>query len=470
VPPEQAAGKIMSPQSLQDSTDLTPVLEPCCDASHWYVGFSGGLDSTALLHLLMQWCANNASAPALTAIHVNHGMQASASDWQSHCVQICAEWQVPLITRKVEVAEVASPEAAARKARYDAFEAVLEPGSVLFLGHHLDDQVETFFLRLMRGAGVQGLAAMPVKRALGEGRLVRPLLQVSRDELETYVASAELSYIEDPSNADTAIDRNFMRQEVLPLLASRWPAYRATVTRASGHMASAAAALAQAQPEPPTLYSKMGDPGMALEHLAQGQGNSGALRLRSWLLSLGLQAPDTAALDELLRQLHGASEDAAPKLSSASYALQRYREALYLLPDLQCAAPAVFINLGCGESAFIPGVGTVSLEQTKGAGLQLSADDVLRVSWRSGGEECRLMHREGSSSLKKLLQGWGIPPWWRDRVPLLYLDDELLAIADLALCQSSRQPWEDGLGEADSATGKPRWKFVWKRLENAPCD
>ena len=156
---------------------------------------------------------------------------------------VCRSLQLQLNTCAVDVRADGSGEAAARTARYRAFQEQLPTGAVLFLGHHLDDQVETFFLRLLRGAGVEGLAAMPRRRTLGEGLLVRPLLDCGRSEIEHYAARHGLEYVEDPSNSNTVMDRNFLRAKLLPLLASRWPSYRQTVARASAHMAAAASVL-----------------------------------------------------------------------------------------------------------------------------------------------------------------------------------------------------------------------------------
>ncbi|MCB1676716.1 MAG: tRNA lysidine(34) synthetase TilS, partial [Halioglobus sp.] len=190
------------------SAQLGPELADLQRAPHWYVGYSGGLDSTVLLHLLQQWRTANPRSPALTAIHVNHCLQSGADAWQAHCEHLCRELGVPLVSRAEPVrAGAQGIEAAARAVRYRIFERQLQAGAVLFLAHHLDDQVETFFLRLLRGAGLQGLAAMPARRSLGGGLLARPLLQRPRSQLEDYAREHQLRWVEDPSNTDTALDR-----------------------------------------------------------------------------------------------------------------------------------------------------------------------------------------------------------------------------------------------------------------------
>jgi tRNA(Ile)-lysidine synthase len=450
------------PELLLDYTALDAQLSDLLEARQWYVGYSGGVDSTVLLHLLQRWCKANAGAPPLTAIHINHAMQSAADDWQVHCEWTCKFLQVPIVSHTVAVHQgPGGSEAAAREARYRVFEEQLQCGDVLFLGHHLDDQVETFLLRLMRGAGVQGLAAMPVRRALGEGMLVRPLLQIKRSQLQEYAGHHGLECVEDPSNSDTAMDRNFLRVELLPMLASRWPGYRRTIARASGHMAGAVTLLREVLPTPATVHSVMGDPGMALDELTRVAEHAAAVKLRSWLQVAGYLAPDQAALEEFLRQLRVASADAKPRLECSAFTLQRYRDAVYLLPDDNGVCCPDSFSLATGEIYDVPGVGRVSLEPTATDGLSLAPGERLALAWRQGGERCKPLGRAGSNSLKKLLQEWDVPPWWRDRVPLLYLGDELLAVGDLWLCQSSR-------AREVPAAGEGLWRLCWQRNIDAP--
>ena len=444
-------------------TELDSQLNGLVTVPHWYVGLSGGVDSTVLLHLLHHWRAANSCAPTLSAIHINHGMQPAAPDWEHYCVGLCHQLEIPLICRAVAVPSGSSVEAAAREARYCAFEELLPPDAVLFMGHHLDDQVETFFLRLLRGAGVEGLAAMPRERKLGEARLLRPLLDCGRSEIEHYATHHGLECVQDPSNFDTAMDRNFLREEVLPLLATRWPAYRRSVTRASEHMATAALTLAQNLGVPETVYSELGDPGLLLAQLVDESEDSAAALLRAWLRAAGYQAPDRAALDEFLRQLRVTDVDSNPRLVCGSYGLQRYHDAVYRLPDLLAPPAASSFALAPGASVEVPGAGVISLVRTDGDGLRLMPKEQLTVGWRQGGERCCLPGRTGSRSLKGLMQAWKVPPWWRGRVPLVYLGDELVAVGDLARCESSR--WQKVAQDNESL-----WSVRWKRGANTSSD
>mgnify|MGYP003625807548 CR=1 FL=1 len=443
---------------LIDHRCLDSVLGECLDAPRWLVGFSGGVDSTALLHLLQRWRRAHSGAPPLAAIHINHAMQSSADDWQVHCDWICKFLQIPLIARQVTVQ--GTSEAAAREARYAVFEGLVEPGDMLFLGHHLDDQVETFFLRLMRGSGVRGLAAMAPTRALAGGQLVRPLLQVTRAQLEDYTQHHGLRTIEDPSNADTAMDRNFLRHQLLPVMARRWPGYRDTVLRASTHMAVANAALEEALPAPATIRNSMGDPGVAVAELSGASFDAACLKLRHWLQRQGCDAPDKTVVEEFIRQLRESSPQAAPRLQCRTYALQRYQDVVYLLPEPREEELGQQVLLVPGGVADVPGVGRLSLEPTSAHGLLLPRDATLRVVWRQGGERCRPVGRPRGTTLKKLLQEADIPPWWRHRVPLLEWDGQLLAIGDLWACQSDHY-------RAAAPPAQPLWHLCWQRHTNA---
>jgi tRNA(Ile)-lysidine synthase len=428
-----------------------------------YVGFSGGLDSTVLLHLAAAWHADNPRLPPLRAIHINHQMQVPSDSWQAHCQSICDRLGIPLEIHCVDVVAAGGGEAGARKARYAVFEQCLdrEGGGVLLLGHHQDDQVETFFLRLMRGAGLEGLSAMPALRGLGQGVIIRPLLHSPRHELEAFAGAGGLVHIEDPSNADTSMDRNFLRNEVLKLLETRWPAYRDTVTRASTHIAEASSVLHADLGHLDERRTITGDAGLAL-HEVLGRSSEEARRvLRFWIRGRGLQAPDQSVLTEFVRQLSGAVEGSSPSMNVGSYAVSRYGDAIYLhAPPAEIAAMAP-VQLTLGVDCQIAGVGSLCLSVTEGAGITLPASGQLQVRLRSGGERCRIAGRGHSTSLKNVFQELSVPPWWRERIPLIYAGDDLVAVGDLLLCEPS--------SVANEAVQNTGWKLIWQR-ESTPFD
>jgi len=434
------------------------------NARRWCVAFSGGLDSCVLLHLLKTWCDTHPGAPELMAWHINHGMQAEAPAWEEHCAALCKSWGIPFRSQRVSVNENGSgAEAAAREARYALFEQDLQKGELLFMAHHLDDQVETFFLRLMRGSGLRGLSGIPAQRTLGQGRLVRPLLDVSREELSAYASAQALSHIVDGSNQDTSLDRNFLRHEILPQLEARWAGYRQTVQRASEHVGSALSTLEDNLPEPVTVYSTLGDIGLPLQVLTSGARDVAAIRLRAWLHKHGLAMPARTVVDEFLRQLNEAAEEAAPRMDCGSYVLQRYGDAVYLLPEELESTNGEGFELRVGESCNPAGLGGFSLVPASSEGLALAEGELLEIRCRTGGERCRPKGRAHSQTLKRLLQEKAVPPWWRNRIPIVLLDGEMLAVGDLWLCESSR------LGRADQAADR-LWQPRWHRNTFAPVD
>lgn len=408
---------------------LRQALAPWRTASAWCVAFSGGLDSSVLLHLLAE-LARREAVPALSAIHVQHGLQPVAAAWPEHCRQFCAALGIPLQVVAVRVAAQASVEQAARQARYAAFAEHLQPDAVLFSAQHRDDQAETLLFRLLRGAGVRGLAAMPEQRPLGRGTLLRPLLDCSRAELQGYAEAHGLSWIEDPSNADTRFSRNFLRQRVMPLLAERWPQASVALARSAAHLSEAEQLLGElarmdlraAQGEP--LFPWLALPSLELSLVTQLSDARQRNLLRHWLAPLS-RMPDSDHWAGW-RDLREAAGDASPVWRLADGELHRADGRLYwlsadwlappVLPD-----PAVVRVQGASE---LPGNGQVQIRGELPAGR-------WHLRYRLGGESLHLPER-GRRDLKRLLNEWRVPAFVRPRLPLLFDGDELMAVANLA--------------------------------------
>lgn len=405
----------------------------------WLIAFSGGLDSTALLLAASAYRDRHDVAPPLLALHVHHGLNPAADAWAAHCARLCERLGVPLQTARVRVARGNSgPEAAARTARYAAFEAALGENELLCLAHHQDDQIETVFLRLLRGTGERGFAGMPARRPLGAGELCRPFLELPRSALRDYVTGRGEAWIEDPSNEDPAPDRNYLRRAVLPLVAARWPGYRATVTRSAANLAQTAGEA------PPTWHNGFGDPGVAL---AEVTGSGGLGRLRAWLLAEGCEPGPRAPLQEFMRQLADAAVDAAPRLAGPGWCLCRFGAALWLLPRPEPVVLPAPRPLLPGETVGIPGVGAVTL-----TGPDDQPPPVL--AFRRGGERLRLPGEPQRRRLKILLQDAGVPPWWRARMPLL-VDSEGQVLAAGERWRAKGSPWvlcwdRSGVGYRDA--------------------
>lgn len=425
--------------SLTSST-LLPAVRPWLNAPRWWLGYSGGLDSTVLLHLLVQ-LSQQQRLPPLRALHINHQLQPDAQRWSEHCAAVCAGLGVALDCQTVTVGAIGDgPEAAARAARYDCFAAQLQAGELLLLGHHLDDQVETFFLRLLRGAGTHGLQGMPATRPLGSGSLLRPLLGCSRAELENYAERQGLQWIEDDSNQNQALDRNYLRHAVLPRIGERWPAYRASIEQAMAALAEAELQLADRDAQLLTAASGVyfAEPVLDLKLL---QGCTAAVLarvLRLWLQRLGRQLPGRRPLQELVRQLQTAQPGAGPGLQLGEWRLQRFQQRLHLYRP-SCAKPgATKLRLLPGQVLAVPGLGKLEMRAVAAGGVRLPEQGYWQLAWRQGGERCQPQGRKHSQSLKKLLQEYAVPPWQRELVPLLYDGSELLAVGDLWTCEGGQ--------------------------------
>jgi tRNA(Ile)-lysidine synthase len=412
------------------------------------VALSGGLDSTVLLKACVEIRARLPGE--LSAAHVDHNLQADSAAWSERCQRLCRDMDVPIAAMSVMVdpAPGASLEAAAREARYAVFRELMRPGDALLLAHHADDQAETFLLQALRGAGVRGLAAMPVSAGFEGGLLLRPLLAYTRAELEAWATAQGLDWIEDTSNADRDFDRNYLRHEVMPLLKRRWPAVADTLSRAARHSAEAEAVLQALAAED---WHRFGAgetlPVRALEELP---GPRARQLLRHWLQRRGLPLPPSNKVNEILSQA-SAGEDRNPCVDWQGAEVRRYDGQLYALEPLPPAPhpfqlmPGVFQLLG-------PGLGELGLVPAAGEGVRaaLCGPMGLRVAFRSGGESCRPAGHAHGRPLKKWLQEMHVFPWLRDRLPLIYSDEaagaELLAVAGLFACEPHvARPGEAGL-------------------------
>ena len=415
-------------------SDVAATLESRLDAletmlgppSRFVIAFSGGLDSTVLLHAVV---TAGRDVPLL-AVHVDHQLQAASAEWADTACRTARAWGVDCRIETVvpDRAMGKGPEGAARVARYAALSALLEPGDWLLSAHHADDQVETLFLNLLRGSGPDGLAAMPASRALGAGWLVRPFLALTRETLAGYARSFELDWIDDPSNAECTFDRNFLRREVLPRLAERWPDSVQRLSRSVERQQDAKRLLGEigrldlaALGKPDRL-----DVQRLLELSTARQRNV----LRVAVQRAGLPAAPGSVLDAIVADVLPARDDAEPLVAWPGGEARRYRGTLYLLAPLM-PPPREPLEFA-GEILSLPGdLGSLLLDAGDHEGLapEVVAEG-LAVRWREGGERLRAVADGPTRELKKLLQEAAIVPWMRARLPLLYAGDRLVAVAD----------------------------------------
>lgn len=395
-----------------------------------WVAFSGGLDSTVLLDLVAQ-SIPKLRGSTLAAIHVHHQLQAVAEDWPHWCQSVCDQSSVPLTVIRVNAAHKPgqSPEEAAREARQGAFLQVLEAGDALLLAHHQDDQAETLLLQLLRGAGAEGLAGMPVCQPLGAGHVLRPFLNLPRATLVNEAHLRKLRWIEDPSNQDLQYRRNHLRHTIMPELMALWPSVSRCLARSSQHLAETARYLAQRERDLAERVSQgVVLSSSALETLPAYERR---LALRGWLRLNGLRPPSTRQLNEIERSVFGAKADRRPtmRLSQGSL-LVRHEKALCLIPIDDNPRPECWPNPE--EPLSLSGSnGTLRLIPDPIAGWPLDVwrTQTVLIQYRRGGESIRLGALGKEARLKDLFQSKGLSPWLRERMPLIRIqanNDSLL--------------------------------------------
>ncbi|VAW98845.1 tRNA(Ile)-lysidine synthetase [hydrothermal vent metagenome] len=407
----------------------------------YVVAYSGGCDSHALLFALNELRhlrPKQLSCSDIVAIHVNHGLQAESDVWQQHCAAVCNELSIDIISIRLEltIPKGESLEAYAREARYQAIRERLQEGDMLLLAQHQDDQAETVLLQALRGSGVKGLAAMPEIIETGATWQARPMLLLCQDQIEEYAKSLSSSWIDDPSNGDLRFDRNYLRHQVIPEIKKRWPSMSETLSRVASHQADAdqlltELALSDWQSCRPNDRYQLDTVKMAqLSELRQKN------LLRFWIgEQCGFPVPDAASCQRILDQVIMAGPNADPELRWADVVLRRYRGVLYIekyyVEDNQWQQSWDF-----STPLILPGGDTLQAQSVEGQGLSLPAEQSrVSVRFRQGGEKCQLPGRRHRHELKKLLQEWGVPPWQRDRIPLICIDDQVAQVVGYSLCE-----------------------------------
>ena len=433
---------------------LAAFLEMLPGSKRYLLAYSGGLDSHVLLHLLAQPGA--AAGYGLRAVHVNHNIQPQSRAWARHCQDVCRDLGVALETLEVDASapDGESPEAWARQQRYAAIEKIMAEGEILLTAHHQDDQLETFLLRLLRGAGTLGLGSMRPLREFGKGLHARPLLSHPRAQLLDYAGRHQLTWIEDPSNTEQRFDRNYLRHEVLPMIAERWLAYAEPLSRTIKLMAETQEMLEQlARLDLQNCATESADL-LSFAQLRQLPQSRQKNLLRYWCRSLNLPSPDSRQAARIVADLLRTDRAANARVGWRGAELRRHGD------DIQLAEPLAPVDSSAvyewdfmrpcrlqeGELTAVSGRGN-GLRQARCAGAR------IEVRYRRGGEKLRLPGRAHRHRLKKLFQAAGVPPWLRARVPLIYLDGELAMVAGYWTAAGFL-----------AAEAEPSWIISWSRL------
>lgn len=397
---------------------------------HWFpifnqhesliIGFSGGLDSTVLLHLLSQHV--NLSGK-IKAVHINHGLHPDANQWETHCATLCHQYNIPCFIERVLIQGEGNLEERARIARYTILQRFITNKNCLLTAHHQDDQAETVLLNLMRGTGIAGISAMPSSKPFGEGILYRPLLQTPRQTLLNYAIQHHLHWIDDPANMNVHFSRNFIRHEVLPLLQTRWNASK---------MLAHVSELAQEAQSNLNDLAVMDYPAVTHDsnallltpilHLSESRIKN---VIRFWFKQRHLRPLNRITWYRLYHELIHAAPDTKPLIPWDQHMIRRYQQTLYLTKKQVMPSLNTLIWNDFPNPLTIPHLGILHAEKSD-QGIHMIPGQHIDIRMRNGGE---ILYWHGQhQSLKKLMQLWQIPPWERSFVPLLYIENRLASV------------------------------------------
>ena len=415
----------MTNRALPFTADrLLHILRSFPGVNSYIVGFSGGADSTALLHALST-IQDQLDVP-VSAVHVNHGLHDDADLWQSECETFCAHHRIKLACLRIKLEHRSGKglEAEARHLRYEAISALLKAGNCLLTAHHADDQAETLLLNLMRGSGVDGLSAMPESRPLAHGVLQRPLLCFQNSALRDYLHANNIEWSEDPSNQHLDHDRNFVRHEIIPLLEKRWPEVSKRLLLTHRAMTDARVLLERLADE--YLGKNLAHP-FVMQITAQLFTDPELFKLviRRWIKQSGSPYMPAYRLESFCEQLRQVGNDHKTTVAWGGCLLRLYKQQLWLQTDTEIlACPTRKWPPGHNELDLGRDVGQLVLDGGTSPGGEFS------VAARSNVEETAISQGGHHKSLKNLFQAAGIPPWLRDCIPLCKLDGELVAMGD----------------------------------------
>ena len=431
---------------------MHPIEEAILDSCHLsstgktpsvIVAYSGGLDSSVLLYAAVQLKKQN-KISELSAAHVNHGLQSHADDWQNHCEQVCEKYQLPLKTTRLNLTEKNQlSEADARKGRFQFLEKLIEKGQTILFAHHLDDQVETLLFRLFRGTGMHGMTGIPDSRKFGKGLALRPLLKFSRHELLDYAKLHKLEWIEDPSNLQSEYRRNFIRNDVLSLIRSKWLSVSQSIAQFST-IAKQQVEILDEVAEKDLLDLNITSESLCLNKLIELSSARQNNLLHFWVRKITNQSPSFGEIGEVFKQLNFSTgvivdPEKSIKVKVSSGWIRSYNQRLYFCPAEE-PEPAkkthVWTNLEeplelkNGLSICCDIIKNVSSENLLVI-RKPEAKEVVNVRARVGGENAHPCYRQHSTELKKIYQELKVPPWKRKWLPLIYYDNQLVAVPDI---------------------------------------
>ncbi|VEH66102.1 tRNA(Ile)-lysidine synthase [Rodentibacter pneumotropicus] len=399
-------------------------------AQHYLIALSGGLDSTALLSLFAKHRQNRPHFH-LRAIHIHHGLSPNADSWVEHCQSLCDQFHIPLIIEYVQVDQTKGIEAGAREARYQAIQYHIQPNETLATAHHLNDQTETFFLALKRGSGLQGLGAMQPQSELFGMNIFRPLLSFTREQLEHYAQTENLTWIYDESNDDNRYERNFLRNEILPKVRERWTHFDRTVQRSAQHCFEQQQLINELLQDcflehcqTPTEFQ--------LRHFSQYSPAKQTALLRMWFSLNQWEMPSKRQLEQLINDVVLAKKEANPQFHLGKQIVRRYQFCLYLTADF-LDVTGVCLEMQDNHILLPDNLGGLYLQRTpmhfifswQQYSIELPPTDLpIQIRFGYSGK-IKYHPKRPREEIKKIWQKLGVPPWQRNRIPLIFYGDKL---------------------------------------------
>jgi tRNA(Ile)-lysidine synthase len=392
------------------------------------IAYSGGLDSHVLLHALAKLSVS--AGFQIRALYIDHGLQDVAKRWSHHCLAVCHDLdiQCDVVALNLTIPQGESLEAVARTARYYAFAQHLKQDEVLLTAHHQDDQAETVLIQLFRGAGINGLAAMPAISGFARGQHARPLLDQSRHDLLDYAQQHNLTFIEDPSNQEQRYDRNFLRHSIIPQLKKRWQSIDKVLMRVTQHQAEAKHLLAEYLQQDMPLLKGQCNGTLSVEKLKQLSSARCNAIIRYFLEQKGFLAPSEKKLQHIVSDVLYSQPSATPCVHWKGVEVRRYQDDLYAIAPLAKHNAQQIIAWKIDQPLHLPQLNkTLEIDQLKEIQHLLRRDDqTVAVRFRQGGETLYQAHRKRTKRLKKIFQEMQIPTWERDRIPLIYIETRLV--------------------------------------------
>ena len=394
------------------------------------IAFSGGVDSTVLLHVMKNIIDEKSQ---IRAIHINHNIVDNSKVWSKTCKSICKNFGIDIEIISLEVTHNGyGLEAAARDERYKKLKEKLYENEYLLTAHHEEDQMETVFLRMARGTGLDGLQGINEKYSFGEGIIFRPMLEVSKTSVMDYAKEHQLKWVEDSSNQDTHFDRNFLRKKIIPQFRERWPSIASSVSRLSQLSAQNIKILNQIAEEDIGPIANMNE--LPLAKLLDKSFERANNMLRYIILANGMSIPSMKTLQDGLKEMLDPETDKSV-IAWKDYCIRKYKNHLYFLSnsDLEPNKVDVRIPWEIGKTVNLgENIGTIEATFIHGDGLSIKkCKNKLTISYRQGGELIKPIGHRINKSLKNLFQENQILPWMRDKIPLIYYQDELVSVADL---------------------------------------